>query len=245
MEKSAENSEQLAVSSEQKEFFYDATVGQRYEYTVQENSEEFETAHVYNEKINDDTEYLKWVQSWEIKTRSDSEVDDKYSASTQKFWDLITETVENFNLEGDWKNRISAEEKLEGVANVLAVAIAVDNTKKVRGEDVSEHETVLTETYWNGIKDDDVRQQKHILTNKNREEFTKKYHRIQAKRFKQEKIGGLRRQPKMQFVPQHEAIAKLYDEMMIEAKGFVNDIIPIRFKTMVIHHVFGAKLEKK
>ena len=228
------------------QYFYDATASQRYEYVVEENGEEFETAHLYSPKFNSDELYLDWIKSWNISTKSDSEADQKYEESTSAFWDNCIEKVENFETEGDWKSRISAGEKLQGMVNLLAVAVKVNPAKgKLRTGAVSETQTVITEAYWNGIAAENTCQQKHVITNKDREEYRKKYNRIQTKRFKQEKVGGLRRTANVIFIPQNEAIGNLYDEMMIEAEGFVDNKIPLRFKTTVIHHLFESKLDEK
>ena len=50
--------------------------------------------------------------------------------------------------------------------------------------------------------------------------WQKKYHRILQKRFKTEVTKGLRRQPKVEYVPQDENLAKLYDEMFVSSEGF-------------------------
>lgn len=249
----SEHSAQIAVigsSGEGKsaalKYFYDATVAQRFEYVVEENGEEFETAHVYSPKFNDDEIYLDWTKGWDIRTNSKGEADETYEKATVNFWDKVIEKVENFDGGEDWKTKIPAEEKLEGISNLLAVAVATNQaTGKVRTGAISETQTIITESYFNGIKPENVVKQKHVLTNLNRDEWKKKYNRIQSKRFKQEKVGGLRREPKILYIPQNEAIGGLYDEMMIETDGFVDKNIPLRFKTTVIHHIFDSKLDEK
>jgi hypothetical protein len=103
---------------------------------------------------------------------------------------------------------------------------------------------VITEAYFNG----EVVQQQHFLR-PTTDELTKKYARIQAKRFKQEKVGGLRRKPKVEYVPQDARIGELYDEMSIEMTGFTRTgtfpDVPLRFKTFVIHHIFGETVAEK
>lgn len=238
--------ESAQIAKDEPAYFYDATTGQRYEYLVEENGEEFETAHNFCSNFNSDELYLDWVRSWHIKSRSDGEADERYSDATATFWDNCIEKVENFEMQGDWKSKVPADEKIEAMHNLLAVAIATNPAKnKVRSGIVSDEQTIITEAFFNGIKSENTCQQKHILTNSNRQEWRKKYQRILAKRTKPEKIGGLRRKPNIIFVPQDEAIGKLYDEMFIAQDGFNQGIIPLRFKTTVIQSIFDSRLDEK
>jgi hypothetical protein len=225
----------------QAEVKYNANANQRYEYEVTQNGERFDTAHLF--KPISDERYLQWMKSWDIKSTSDGEADEKYSEATSQLWDDLIIEVENIDLVENWKELIPLDEKLEAIANYLAVAISEKGEKNAgkRSLAPSETELVITEAYFN----QKVTSQKHFIKTANREEFRKKYHRIQQKRFKQEKIGGLRRQPKITVVPQDEKIGQLYDEMISSYEGFEENINPLRFKTTVIHSLFGSVLDAK
>jgi hypothetical protein len=112
-----------------------------------------------------------------------------------------------------------AGEKIEAINAFLAVAIADDIQKQPRKTHVSvENKTIKvpTETFFNG----EIATQIHELRPTSLE-LEKKYSRIQGKRFKQEKIGGLRnRKAKIEFIPQDDKIGELYDEMFVSADGF-------------------------
>lgn len=222
---------------------YRTEASQTFEYIVEQNSEEFETAHVFRGFT--DQEYLAWIAGWDVKVKADGEADQKYSEATCKFWDAICESVKNIDCsESDWKAYIPASEKLESIGNLLAVAIRTETASGVRKLGASDTQKVLTEAYFSGMKPENVVVQTHVLTLLNREEFRKKYNRIQRKRFKQEKIGGLRKQPSVVVVPQDEAVGQLYDEMCLETTGF-EGAVPLRFKTTVIDHIFDSALNEK
>jgi hypothetical protein len=144
----------------------------------------------------------------------------------------------------DFRKWIPPLEKVEGDQDLLAVAISED-IEKVSADRVFGDEaktvSVGTETFFNG----DIASQIHEMRPTSLE-LEKKYSRIQGKRFKQEKIGGLRnRKAKIEYIPQDGKIGELYDEMFVSQTGFAGGNVPLRFKTTVIHHMFAEKLDQK
>jgi hypothetical protein len=139
---------------------------------------------------------------------------------------------------------IPASEKIEGINSFpcrrdrRGYSRSRDDRRSVPTQ---RHIKVRTETFFNG----DIATQSHELRPTSLE-LEKKYSRIQAKRFKQEKIGGLRKKKaKIEFLPQDDRIGELYDEMFVSSTGFANGKIPLRFKTTVIHHLFAETLDQK
>lgn len=230
---------------------YDAHAKQRLEFDVTEGNEIFDTAHHY-EPLSDER-YLVFLKSIKAKG-NDKEVDDYQLEANTALWNDLVKEVENFeapaDFTGEWKTLIGYAEKRDSLTNFLAVAIVEPETKSSgkRQGVVSDTQTITTEAYFNFPN---ISQQTHTLKKKPEDgdssEWQKKYDRIQARRFRQEPTRGLRRAPKIEYIPQDEAIGRLYDEMFVSQTGFKDGVIPLRFKTTVIHYLFGGSTldEKK
>jgi hypothetical protein len=220
---------------------YDREAQNRFELEVREEGLIFDVAHVFNPLTED--RYLQWIKEFRVKGDEDN-VQEESREATIRLWDDVIDRVENVDFETeDWKSAVPIAEKSEAVKSLLAVAV-VDGeeraTRNLRRGGSDSTQTVITEAYFNG----QVLQQKHILKVTSIE-LEKKYSRIQSKRFRQQKIGGLRSKPKVEFVPQDERIAELYDDMLISVTGFADDRVPIRFKTTAVHSIFAPNVDVK
>jgi hypothetical protein len=233
----------VAKKEEKPAPIYDADARNRFDFTVREGVKQYDTAHIY-EPLGDER-YLQWLKEFKVKGNED-DVDEESREASVRLWDEQIFDVANIEYpdDADWRSLIPASEKIEGINSFLAVAIAED-IEKVEGKrqlGSADHTiTVRTETFFNG----DIAMQTHELRPTSLE-LEKKYSRIQGKRFKQEKIGGLRKKKaKIEFLPQDKRIGELYDEMFVSSTGFANGKIPLRFKTTVIHHLFAETLDQK
>jgi hypothetical protein len=220
---------------------FDADARNRFEFDVREGVELYETAHVF-EPISDER-YMQWLREFKMRG-NENDLDEESREATCRLWDDLIVAVEKINVpEGrDFRELIPPPEKLEAISAFMAVAIGADIKKNEGGRNFAEDATqvVVTEAWVNG----EVAMQRHELK-KVSVEWQKKYSRIKAKTFKQEKIGGLRRQPKTEYVPQDHRFGELYDEMFVSQDGFIGGKIPLRFKTVVIDHLFGERLSQK
>lgn len=220
---------------------FDADARNRFEFEVREGVKLYETAHVFN-PVSDDR-YMQWLRDFKMRG-SENELDEESREATCRLWDELIITVENINVpEGkDLRDVIPSPEKVEAVSAFMAVAIAADTEKQTtaRNFDDEAPQTVLTEAWFNG----EITTQRHELRRVN-VEWQKRYAQIAAKRFKQEKVGGLRRQPKLEYVPQDHRFGELYDQMLVSNDGFAGGKVPLRFKTVVIEHLFGERLSQK
>jgi hypothetical protein len=221
---------------------YDASAKNRFEFEIRHNGGVYDVAYIFD--ALEDSRYLQWIHEFNVKGNEDS-VSEESREATCRLWDDVIGEVENIEYpEGaDWKSLIDHQEKIDSLNQFLAVAIVEQEKQpgKLRlGTDSVPTEVMVTEAWMNG----EIKQQTHTLKPKTIE-LEKKYSRIQGKRFKQQKVGGLRSKPKIEYVPQDEKIGELYDEMKIAAEGFKGDVIPLRFKTTVIHEIFASKLDPK
>ena len=61
--------------------------------------------------------------------------------------------------------------------------------------------------------------------------------------------AGLRRKPRVEYIPQDEKLGELYDEMAIETTGFhrtgTSPDVPLRFKVLVVNYIFAPTLDQK
>lgn len=219
---------------------YDADARNRFEYEVDGGSE---IAHVFGPL--DDDRYMQWNRDLKVRGNEDDVNEEAREASVKLYDDLIVE-VENIEYpEGaDWKALLDSQYKIDALNDLMAVAIAdaePEKGGKLQLVPETDNQTIKTECYFNG----EIATQTHVLV-KRTFEFEKKYDRIQAKRTKQQKIGGLRRRKaNIEYVPQDEKLGGLYDEMFVKAEGFVNGRIPLRFKVLVMHNIFGPKSRAK
>lgn len=220
---------------------FDADARNRFEFDVREGVKQYETAHVFNPLS--DERYMQWFREFKISGNEDNVQEEGREASA-RLWDDLIHEVENIKVPDgeDFQTLIPSPEKLEAITQFLNVAIGEDIVKVegVRELGVAATQTVLTECFFNG----QVAVQSHELKPVTFE-LQKKYSRIEAKRFKQEKIGGLRKRQNVEFVPQDDKIGELYDDMFVSAEGFAGGKIPLRFKTTVIHHLFAERLAQK
>ncbi len=227
---------------EEHEYFFDASSRNRFEFKVRHKGKTYDTAHIF-EPLSDER-FMKFRRA--IRARgNESRVKENSMEAAVSLWDDLIVEVENIEVSGDdWKPKIPISEKIESIQFLLAVAIAEedlgDDDPGVRRPDDDSPEVVITEAFLNG----NVVRQRHELQ-PTTFELKKRYARIMSQRFRQEQTGGLRREPEIEVVPKDEQFAKLYDQMLIEAKGFENDEIPVRFKTTVVHEIFDGVLDEK
>lgn len=219
---------------------YDADARNRFGYNVIENGKKYKTAAIF-EALTDER-YLQWVREFKIRG-NDDDVNEESREASIRLWDDIVSAVENIEVpEGeDFHDIIPYSEKIQGLNEFLAIAVFDPDEEAeddgVRRPAAVRTQTVITEAFFNG----QITRQTHVLKEKTLE-WEKKYSRIQAKRFKQETTRGLRRKPKVEFVPQDAKIGEMYDEMVERTAGFAGRV-PLRFKTAVISHVFDATFE--
>lgn len=230
-----------AVKPESPALIYDADARNRFEFDVREGVKKYETAHVFDRL--EDLRYMQWLREFKL-TGNEDDVSEESREASVRLWDDIIFTVERIKYpEGsDFRTLIPQMEKIEALNAFLSVAIGADIVQvdgdRILGGDTTQ--TVVTEAFFNG----QIVTQTHELQQSNFE-FQKKYARIQGKRFQEEKVGGLRGKPKVKYFPQDHKIGELYDEMAVSQTGFAGGIIPLRFKTTVIHHLFGERLSQK
>lgn len=233
----------LVKTSDTPPAIYDAEARNRFAFSVREGMEKYDTAHIF-EPLGD-ARYLQWLREFKVRGNED-DVNEEAREASMRLWDEQIFEVENITYpEGtDFRQWISHSEKIEAINAFLAVAIGEDIHEAKSGREFgSETKTIKvpTECFFNG----EVATQIHELRPVSLE-LEKKYSRIQQKRFKQQKIGGLRnRKPNIEFIPQDDRIGELYDEMFVAQTGFANGLIPLRFKTTVMHHLFAEKLDQK
>ncbi len=231
----------VEVKTEKAAPIYDAEAKNRFEFTAREGVEQYETAHVF--KPLSDERYVKAIKAMRIRGNADDVTEESREALCS-LWDDQIDVVENtqFPNESDFRKFIGSNEKLEGMRAFLAVAIAADIVEakgpRILG-DADRTQKVLTEAWVNN----ELAVQTHVLK-ASTFEWEKKYARIEQKQFKRETTRGLRRQPKIEYVPQDERYGELYDEMFVSQEGFANGVIPLRFKTLVVSHLFGEKLNQ-
>lgn len=229
-------------ATENKEtILYDADAPQRFAFDVTENGEKFETAHVF--KALTDEKYLEYVKG----INASADEDDSESNESEilaKLWREQIQAVENLEVEEgkDFRDVVDTEtEVVPSIKNFLAVVVVetekIGTGKRKGTTAAASTEIVTTEAYFNGAP---VRQTHVLKSKKSNEEFSKKYARIEKNQWKTEITKGLRRQPKVEFFPQIEAKAALYDQMCISTTGFAGDKIPVRFKSVVVDHIFAA-----
>jgi hypothetical protein len=221
---------------------YNYEVDQRYEFEVSHNGEIFDTAHILSPCS--DERYVQWVKEWNL-AAEETGAKEKYTDATSRLWDDLIVDVENIQKTDDWKSKIPVDEKLEAIRVFFAVAIVpAEKTSKVRSFEAAQSRVVRTEAFFN----QQVTQQTHTLNPENLDEIRRRYLTIQKRQYKREMIGGLRREPKVEFRPQDDAFGKLYDDLVEQADGFhvvPAQLIPLRFKTTIVHHLFESQVAEK
>lgn len=246
MTENAEMVEEQAVTAETgpkpPAAVYDPDAKNRFEYKYKEDGFVYDIAFIFG-PVSDER-YLQWIREFKVSGNDDDVSEESREASCRLWDDLILE-AENVEYEkgADWRSLIDNQEKIDSLNDLLAVAVveAAEPAAGRRKLGGSTTQTVVTEAWVNG----EAVQQRHELQKKSFE-LEKKYSRIQAKRFKQTTVGGaLKRKPKIEYVPQDEALGRLYDEMLVKAEGFADERIPLRFKTTVMHELFASKLDQK
>ena len=217
---------------------YDADARQRYEFEVAENGQKYDTAHIYEPL--EESRFISFLHS--IKARGNEQQQEENEIEVKSLlWDDLVSDVENIEkTTDDWKSLIDYSEKQESLEKYLSVAIVEPETKAAGKRQLVQTETITTECYFNYPNSVT---QTHKLKKKT-DEWRRKYARIKAKIWKVEQTKGLRRDPKIEYVPQDEKFGELYDELLIETTGFKDDIIPLRFKTAVVHDLFSTKLNE-
>ena len=240
----------VADTAEQTEVkYYDAGKDQRFEFVVTEGNAKYDTAHVFG-PIGDE----RWMQFLrDQKVRGNGEkIESNEVEAIDGLWNDLIRSVENIDTDGRALHEvIDYAEKKDALETYIAVAAFDPETAASgpRRPGMVQARTVITEAYQDGA----VLQQFHTLRKKTLEDI-KRYESILRRRLKQENVRGLRRSAEITFVPQDDKLAKLYDDMKIEVKGFAvpynfqdngTDGIPMRFKVAVVHHVFASDLDEK
>lgn len=151
--------------------------------------------------------------------------------------DELLENIEGYpDLPGDWKQEISAEDKLELIRKALHFVIDEDARKFSLGATM----TIPTACFFNGK----VARQKHNLRRKTIDDSSR-YALLKSKEFKVSEAKRLGKNHAVEFTPQDEAKVRLYDEMLQSIEGFRNDKVPSRVKILVIDYVFAASIAAK
>lgn len=232
---------------------YDASARNRFPYSVRSGGTKYDVAHVFGPLS--DERYMQWNRDLKVRGNAD-EIEENSREASVALWDDLIVEVEGVEYDAgtDWKQFIPSSEKLEAVNDFLAVAIVDDEEQSSPGKlrlgdrDEKRPLIVTTEAWFNG----EVVRQRHDVQPRSFES-EKKYERIQAKRIRQEPVKGLnKRKPKIEYIPQDESLGKLYDDMCLGVIGFLGvakdvDVymIPLRFKVVVIHHVFAPTLDPR
>lgn len=232
----------VAASEEKGPIVYDPSGKNRFVFELRDGGYAYDVAFVFG-PIDDDERYLRWLREFRIRGTEEN-VEEESAEASQRYWDDVIDSVDMDVPEGvDFRTLISRDEKLHSLKDALAVAV-VDEAKKADGRfsrtSVGETRTVVTECWSNG---EPVRQT-HVMRGKTRE-LEKKYARIEQARFKKENIGGLRRKARVEYVVQDHKLGELYDEMRISVGGFAGEIVPLRFKTAVVHEIFSSEIDQK
>ncbi len=224
---------------------YDARSENRFEYDIERDGLTYSVAHVFGPLT--DERQLQWLNDLNIRGAGDEEISKTETSreATVKLWDDLIVRLEGVEFdEGlNWKDYIPASEKIAAINDLFAVAINTDTKKaagKLRLDPKADSNVVIrTEAYRNG----EILIQTHTLRQPTFED-EKNYSRIQARRIKMEQTRGLRRKPKVEYVPQDARIGEIYDSLVVSAEGFADEI-PLRFKTTVVHYLLGKQLEVK
>jgi len=216
---------------------YDATVTQRFPFSVREDGELIETAHIF--KPIDDAKHLNYLREL-VKIRDGERNDKTLNELTADFWRDLIESIENLETEPgtDFRDVPDAEEEIAPLTVSYLTVIVKQPTiaqKRKRSPIKTKNQTVTTQAYFNG----EVCEQKHILAAKS-DEWRKKYNRISRSQYVEDKNGT--GDAKLKFVPAYEEKLALYDEMFIEATGFAADTIPARFKLAAIDAAFETSV---
>ena len=218
---------------------YDAAAMQRFPFTLRENGELIPTAHIF--KPIDDERHLQYITDF-VAVRDGTRSDITLNRLTVEFWRDLIEAVENLETgEGeDFRDIPDPEEEIAPLLiSYLTVVVKppVVAEGRKRSSAKADRQTTVTQAYFNG----EAVEQTHVLSAKS-DEWRKKYNRIQRSQYKEDETKGTRGETKVKFIPQNRAKAGLYDEMMIEAHGFARDVIPMRFKVVVIDDAFESSV---
>ena len=218
---------------------YDAAAHQRFPFSVKEDGVLVETAHVF--KPLDDERHLAYISEF-VKIRDGERVDKTLTELSVDLWRELIESIENLEVEpgADFRDIPDAEEEISPLLISYLTVIVKPPTvsdKRQRSPIKSDRQTIITQAYFNG----EVCEQKHILQAKS-DEWRKKYNRVQRSQYVEDKTKGKTNEPKLTFVPQNRAKAALYDEMLIEARGFADDVIPMRFKVVAVDAAFESSV---
>lgn len=236
------------AAAEKPPVVYDASAEQRYQFEIKENGRKFKSAHRF--KPVDDERHFEFVGHLLQIEYGEQAAAEKNAAEKQTivdFWRNQIIEIENVEIEdgSDFHDFADADNEIVPMTTML-LAVVVKNAKAASGKrqfgtaKSSETQSVRTEAFFDGLPVE----QTHTLKAKS-DEYQKKYNRLQRSQYKVERTEGLRREPKLEIVPQHKAKGLLYDEMYISSTGFADDIVPLRFKVVVIDDIFSASIDPK
>lgn len=221
---------------------YDADAKNRFVFEKEQNGQKFDIGHIWEPL--DDERYMQWNRDLKVKGNADEISEESREATVALFDDQVS-ALDNVEIpEGaDWKSLVDSQDKIDSANAFLAVAI-VESEEKAEGKfqlgQSGDTQPVITEAWFNN----EPVQQTHVIEKRSLER-EKQYERIQKKQLKTEQTRGLRRQPKIEYVPQDEKLGELYDEMQRSVTGFANDKVPLRFKTTVMNYIFRSELKVK
>lgn len=222
---------------------YDAKSKNTFPTTLRRGSSSYDVVFTFGELTDD--RYKQWIGDLRVRGNAD-EVDEEIHEANCKLFDDLILSIDGVEYEqgADWKALFPDDAKSEAIKLFLAVAIAEDADAADAKFSLAEQpksQFVVTECWLHG----EVAQQSHelkVITH----EMRKQYEAIQSKRFRRPKIGGLSKmKTKVEFVPQDAKIGEFYDSLHISTDGFAGNVVPLRFKTVVIHHLFAPTVDAR
>ena len=221
---------------------YDADAEQTSEFEITQDEKKYDSAHVY--KPFTDERHIAYVKTINHDFDAKKAVEIVRAAKILLWRDLIKE-IKNIETVGgvDFRDLVDEDnEIIPSIDNFIIISIVEPEKVSggVRPLVISDEVKVVTECFFNYPN---TAQQTHRL--KKGKEWAAKFQRIAGKQWKEEKIGGLRREPKVIFTEQIEAFGKLYDEMLISVTGFKDDKVPARFRIKVLDYIFTSTLNEK
>ncbi|HRH40388.1 MAG TPA: hypothetical protein PKY82_02000 [Pyrinomonadaceae bacterium] len=159
--------------------------------------------------------------------------------NVKKAWENNQKLWHDLRLSGDFSGLTDWEEYLEfeDMSNILGSLTIVIIKSVTKNADKTI--TVVTECYFNSKPC----QQTHLLRAKTID-TSSKYSLLETKQYSREEGKGLDAKPVIILHPQDQAKAEIYDEMLIESKGFAS-WVPLRFKTLVIDRIHASKIKPK
>ncbi|MBX7170146.1 MAG: hypothetical protein K1X72_04260 [Pyrinomonadaceae bacterium] len=231
-EQSAQTKETNTPEAEQfASIIYDGQTMQEWKYSLPVG-DKFIDGVIRFHPFKDDR-YLEFV-SEVSKFNSDIELENVKKAweTNQKLWDDLRISGEFDGIQ-NWEDYL----EFEDISNILAKLTVVVIKSVIKNPDKTI--TVTTQAYFNGKPCEQI----HHLKAKTID-TSSKYSLLESKEYTREEGKGLDAKPIIQFHPQDTAKSEIYEEMLIESKGF-GSWTPVRFKTLVIDRIHSSKVKIK